>query len=77
MTKDLTMNDISCLLRVESMGYRWCIAKSNTDHYVCRIWQDKVVNKRYTRTLYVGAFGNSLQDTINECWEKFKEKIRT
>ena len=68
--------DISNLLRIEVIGYQWSIAKSNTGHYICRIWQDKVIDKRYTRTLYIGKFGNNLQDVIDECWCAFKDESR-
>lgn len=70
------MTDLSSLFRIENIdnGYQWSIAVSNTNHYVCRIWQDSVTNKEFVRNLYVGAYGKVLQDVIEECFTKFKEK---
>ena len=67
------MVDISSLFRVEP-EYQWSIAKSDTGHYICRIWQDKVINRIPTRVLYVGKFGDKLQNVVDECYNEWKSK---
>lgn len=62
------------LINIGKLGYRWSVSKSQTGHYVCRIWKDRVINKQTKVEIY-SAFGNNVDAVICETLGKYEYYI--